>query len=48
MSNRFLTITARADWQDGLRVAASISAIGSCKGEVLNFESLEHFFHGTG
>ncbi len=44
MNNRFLTITARADWRDGLRAAASASAVGSYQGEVLNFESPDNFF----
>jgi len=44
MIQRFLTITARADWQDGLRAVGVESAARTYQGEVLNFESPGHFF----
>lgn len=44
MDQKFLTITARADWQGGLRAAGVASAAGTYQGEVLNFESPGHFF----
>lgn len=44
MNNRFLTITLQPDWQAGLRAAAVAARKDTYQGEVLNFESPEHFF----
>ncbi len=44
MNQRFLTITARADWQTGLRAAGVAATAGTYQGEVLNFERPGHFF----
>ena len=44
MSDRYLTITLRPDWQDGLRAAAKAATTGGYQGEILNFESPGHFF----
>lgn len=44
MSDRYLTITLRPDWQNGLRAAAKAATAATYQGEVLNFESPGHFF----
>ena len=44
MTERFLTITLKPDWQAGLRAAAQAAQQNSYQGEVLNFESPGHFF----
>lgn len=44
MNDRYLTITMRPDWQDGLRAAGKAAAARTYQGEVLNFESPGHFF----
>jgi predicted transcriptional regulator len=44
MTDRYLTITMRPEWQDGLRAAAKAAIATTYQGEVLNFESPGHFF----
>jgi predicted transcriptional regulator len=44
MNDRYLTITMRPDWEDGLRAAGKAAAANTYQGEVLNFESPGHFF----
>lgn len=44
MIDRFLTITAQADWQAGLRTAGKATESNSYQGEILNFENPGHFF----
>lgn len=44
MSARDLTITMHPNWQAGLRAAGKAAAAKDYQGEVLNFESPQHFF----
>jgi len=44
MNTRYLTITMRPDWQEGLKAAGKAAASKTYQGEVLNFESPGHFF----
>ena len=44
MTERYLTITMQPDWKGALRAMGQAAKADTYQGEVLNFESPDHFF----